>query len=1049
MLDLQAELHDVGQPYQDLYDAVVVLKRRHDLHPCAVRPRDGLSLRDEGERETVQDLVARFRRLPEDARRRLPALWNSLAQLEVVVGDLDACVADFEEVARLVNDPVARAEAHHNVYRAALERRDWAGALAALRRAIALDADAFEPFPFSRYEPRQILGAGGLGVSFLCRDRERNDLDVVVKVLRADSLDREPGTIFTDAHTLQDLDHPALLGVLDTGFAGPDNRDDVPRRAYLVLEHFAGESLSEYVRREGAFSAEDWLEVAWPVLRAIQAIHNRGILHRSLRPSCVLVRKAKNRDGQTRLAVKLLDTGLALKRAIIHACASNPDACRYSGTGRSVGRLLAYAPPEVVSRPKGQVWVGPHSDLYSFGRLCAFALTGQPAPDPADQLLLPEAWQQLIDACTGWTINRRPRHAGVVVDMLAQMPGADDRINRVERDLYESTLEGLTARLEGDPEDVAAYLQRAVVYQRQGNLVAAQADYTEAIRRRPDDAGLYRRRGQTYARTQQYTEAIADYTEALRLEPRDAEGLTARGLAYVEVQAHDKAIADFTEGLRLNPRDEALYFHRGNAHFYRGEYKRAVADYTEALRLDPANLWSLGNRGKAYQLADELAKAVADYTRLLQLDPANIKALCDRAQTYLDLHRPDRAVADYTEAIRLDPSAALYHERGQARVAEGEYAAAVADYGEALTLSPENAAVLISRGEAYQEQELYEEAVADFTEALRVTPKSHRALLHRAEVYFDQGRLADAEADLTAAVAANGGVADVYFLRGQVLAKLDEPDRAIADFSRALELDEELIEAYVERGDALVALGDLQGALANYEAALGEDPEDVEALRRRGNLRLAQGDAVGALADYDAVLRLDPTDGAMYRLRGQVHFDAGRVKEAVADFSEGIRREPKLAALRVQRGVARQAQGDAAGAIEDFTAAVALDPALADAYYNRAVLLAERGEWKPALADLRAAHGLAPQDLGVVNNLAWLYATGPDEVRDAVQALELARQAVAGGETARRLDTLAAALAANGQWAEACVAQQRAIEMGDEDGMRARLAEYERAGQGG
>src|SRR4029077_11490001 len=104
-----------------------------------------LSLRSDGEREEVQDLVSRFRRLPEDTRRKLPALWNSLAQLEVVVGDLDASLSDFQEVARLVSDPISRAEAHHNVHRAALERRDWETALAALRRAVALDPETFEP----------------------------------------------------------------------------------------------------------------------------------------------------------------------------------------------------------------------------------------------------------------------------------------------------------------------------------------------------------------------------------------------------------------------------------------------------------------------------------------------------------------------------------------------------------------------------------------------------------------------------------------------------------------------------------------------------------------------------------------------------------------------------------------------------------------------------------------------------------------------------------------------------------------------------------------
>ena len=179
MLDLQTEQHEAGRSCQELYEAVAGLKRRHDLHPCAVRPRDGLSLRRDSERDVVQDLVKRFRDLPASQQRLLPALLNSLGQLEIVVGDLEAGQHDFQEVAGLVADPISRAEAHHNVYRAALERRDWNEALAALRRAAALDPDEFEPFPLARYQPLRILGAGGFGASFLCHDNEANPKVVV------------------------------------------------------------------------------------------------------------------------------------------------------------------------------------------------------------------------------------------------------------------------------------------------------------------------------------------------------------------------------------------------------------------------------------------------------------------------------------------------------------------------------------------------------------------------------------------------------------------------------------------------------------------------------------------------------------------------------------------------------------------------------------------------------------------------------------------------------------------------------------------------------
>ena len=296
MLDMQAEQHDAGQPYLDLYEAVAGLKRRHDLHPCAVRPRDGLALRRDGEREVVQDLVKRFRDLPPDQQRRLPALLNSLAQLEIVVGDIEAGQHDFQEVARLVADPISQAEAHHNVYRAALERRDWNDGLAALRRAAALDADAFEPFPLPRYEPLRLLGAGGFGASFLCQDREAN-LKVVVKALRPDDLDRAADAVFREAAWLQELDHPAVIRVRDAAWADAERT-----RPYLVLEYFEGQTLMDYVAQHGPPPPEEWLSVAWQIGRGLQALHGRGLLHRSLRPSAVLVRRDKDAEGAVALA---------------------------------------------------------------------------------------------------------------------------------------------------------------------------------------------------------------------------------------------------------------------------------------------------------------------------------------------------------------------------------------------------------------------------------------------------------------------------------------------------------------------------------------------------------------------------------------------------------------------------------------------------------------------------------------------------------------------------------------------------------------------------
>src|SRR5262249_38925180 len=119
VLDLQRERQHQGQQYGDLYEGVQAVKKRYGLHDVRALPRDSLAVRRDSEREQVQELVKRFRDIPDEYQKRLPALLNSLAQLELLIGEFDAAQEDFDEVAGLVANHDERAEAHHNTYRAA------------------------------------------------------------------------------------------------------------------------------------------------------------------------------------------------------------------------------------------------------------------------------------------------------------------------------------------------------------------------------------------------------------------------------------------------------------------------------------------------------------------------------------------------------------------------------------------------------------------------------------------------------------------------------------------------------------------------------------------------------------------------------------------------------------------------------------------------------------------------------------------------------------------------------------------------------------------
>jgi uracil-DNA glycosylase family 4 len=400
VLDIQEEQHRQGDQNREIYSAVLQLQGRFDMLRRELRPQDSLSIRGDGERRLVKDLVARYRALPEERRRELSALLNAIGKLEVAAGDFHAAQGDFTAVANLVGDGKARAEAHANAYRAALERRDWPAALDELRQAVELDAPRFMPFPLDKFEPVRILGAGGFGVAFLCRHRYLN-AEVVLKTLAGDDLDRSVDQVFAEAQVLRQLDHPAIIRLQDCGYAAPFDK----ARPYLVMDYFDGVTLDEHARRQ-PLAVDEALAVACQMAEALAAAHKKSILHRDVKPANVLVRQEG--DWQA----KLIDFGLALRRNALQSTAVSAKTLQ----GSSIAGTLDYAAPEQMGKREGGV--GPASDVYGFGRTCCFALFQTPQPLLRHWRSVPPALAELLEACLEEAPANRPRDFHEVLSAL-------------------------------------------------------------------------------------------------------------------------------------------------------------------------------------------------------------------------------------------------------------------------------------------------------------------------------------------------------------------------------------------------------------------------------------------------------------------------------------------------------------------------------------------------------------------------------------------------------------------------------------------------------
>jgi serine/threonine protein kinase len=423
VLDVKEELRRQGRQIEELGSAILRALEQHHLEKRALHTGDSLSMRDEDERRLVKDLVKRYRSLPAEERRRMPALLNAVGKLEVVAGDFESAQRDFRELARIVPDPPARAEAAHHSYLAALERRAWPEALEALKEAASLDAARFAPFPTEKFEPERILGAGGFGVAFLCRNT-RSGGRVVIKTLRGDGLDRSLSEVFREAQALEELEHPAIIRIRDCDYA-----DAGRTRPYLVMDYFGGLTLAEYVEQFGPMPASDFLPLARLTAEGLRRAHEHGILHRDVKPANLLVRRRAplpplgrgvgGEGSASAWEANLIDFGLAMraepKGSTLRASLNRTVA------GASIAGTIEYAAPEQMGKARG-VAVGPWSDVYGFGKTCCFALFGTPQPTFQHWQQLPRELADLLGSCLHEQHRARPQDFAAVLRELDNFP---------------------------------------------------------------------------------------------------------------------------------------------------------------------------------------------------------------------------------------------------------------------------------------------------------------------------------------------------------------------------------------------------------------------------------------------------------------------------------------------------------------------------------------------------------------------------------------------------------------------------------------------------
>jgi eukaryotic-like serine/threonine-protein kinase len=210
------------------------------------------------------------------------------------------------------------------------------------------------------YEILSPLGAGGMGEVYRARDT-RLDRIVAVKVL-PEELARDPGALERferEAKAVAALSHPNILAIHDFGTSGG--------AAYAVTELLDGETLRDRLR-DSAVPLRKAIDYAQQIARGLAAAHERGIVHRDVKPENVFL----TRDG----LVKILDFGIARQVPLPAGSGGAEALSTRDGTepGLVLGTAGYMSPEQVRGKP-----VDPRSDLFSLGSVLYEMVTGRRA----------------------------------------------------------------------------------------------------------------------------------------------------------------------------------------------------------------------------------------------------------------------------------------------------------------------------------------------------------------------------------------------------------------------------------------------------------------------------------------------------------------------------------------------------------------------------------------------------------------------------------------------------------------------------------------------
>lgn len=743
------------------------------------------------------------------------------------------------------------------------------------------------------------LGGGGMGVVYLAEDA-RLKRRVALKFLPPHlSTDEEANLRFAqEARSASALNHANICAIYDIG-----ETDD--GQMFIAMAHYEGQTLKEKLER-GALPTDEALDIARQVAEGLAAAHDKGIVHRDVKPANIFV-------TDRRRAV-ILDFGLAKLTG----------ALELTKSGSTLGTAYYMSPEQIRSEP-----VDHRTDIWSLGVMLFEMLSGKrPFSGDYEQAVTYailnekppplEGQSPAIEDIVAQSLQKNPRDRTARASDLAERlkSAAGTASTTLHTNGHQGRTLGTRPILIGIAGIVAVILAAVLLWPR-GETSVGQND--SPVASKPALVVLsFRNAGPPEFDYMAFGVANDIATRLMSVEQleiratRSAANMVEEGKSIQEIAAtlNVDYVLDGTyqvsgARVRMSPQlirvsDEAQVW----ADQYDGDFDDALGFQARVATSVAENLGIVLDLGERQQLGEKLTtnneaylaylrgmasipqvfggedsarEALEFFEEACRLDPNFVRAHVQRARLYgwlvfLQILEPsDTRALEAADAVeRLRPSSV------DSRIAAGyvdyyikrDFQSALTHFQAAMELSPSDPDVSLALGFIRRRLGLFEEAIAAFKSAYRLNPTMSHAALSIAETEMGLGRFAESDLWFERAIKTNplaGFHLELALVSGwqgdtaRARSLLESGDQSVhpgqlsAYWSRAVHLPERDFTSILARTDTAAT-------------RLLSDRWQVEALWARGiALHYSSGDTESVRSVWRALLRRAPDANTIER----------------------------------------------------------------------------------------------------------------------------------------------------------------------------------------